>query len=93
MRIWYWILYPQKRIFNEGLASMQDIDAAIKTAYNFRMGPFELRDLVGLDIALVGTETIYRELKNDRFKPAQCLIRKVRAGDLGRKTGQGFYKY
>lgn len=80
-------------IFDEGLASMQDIDAAIKTAYNFRMGPFELRDLVGLDIALVGTETIYRELKSDRFKPAQCLIRKVRAGDLGRKTGQGFYKY
>ncbi len=80
-------------IFDEGLASMQDIDAAFKTAYNFRMGPFELRDLVGLDIALVGTETIYKELKSDRFKPAQCLIRKVRAGDLGRKTGQGFYKY
>ncbi len=80
-------------IFDEGLANMQDIDAAMKTAYNFRMGPFELRDLVGLDIALVGTETIYRELKNDRFRPAQCLIRKVRAGDLGRKTGQGFYEY
>lgn len=80
-------------VFDEGLASMQDIDMAIKTAYSFRMGPFELRDLVGLDIALVGTETIYRELKNDRFKPAQCLIRRVRAGDLGRKTGQGFYKY
>lgn len=80
-------------IFDEGLASMQDIDTAIKTAFNFRMGPFELRDLVGLDIALVGTETIYKELKNDRFRPAQCLIRKVRAGDLGRKTGQGFYKY
>lgn len=80
-------------IFDEGLAAMLDIDTAIKTAYNYRMGPFELRDLVGLDIAMLGTETIYKELKNDRFKPPQCLVRRFRAGDLGRKTGRGFYEY
>ncbi len=80
-------------IFDEGLAGMRDIDTALKTAYNFRMGPFELRDLGGLDVALAGTETIYGELKRDQFKPPRCLVQKVRAGELGRKTGRGFYEY
>ncbi len=81
------------RLYDEGVASFQDIDKALKTAYNFRMGPFELGDLVGLEIAIVGNETMYRELKSDVFKPARCHIMKVRAGDWGRKTGQGFYEY
>ena len=81
------------KLYDEGVASFQDIDKALKTAYNFRMGPFELGDLVGLEVALVGNETMYRELKSDVFKPTRCHIMKVRAGDFGRKTGRGFYEY
>lgn len=81
------------RLYDEGVASFPDIDKAFKTAYNFRMGPFELSDLVGLEIALKGNETFYSELKRDIFRPPRCLIMKVRAGDYGRKTGRGFYEY
>lgn len=81
------------RLYDEGVASFQEIDKALKTAYNFRMGPFELGDMVGLEVAIVGNETMYRELKSDVFKPARCHIMKVRAGDWGRKTGRGFYEY
>ena len=81
------------RLYDEGVASFEDIDKALKTAYNFRMGPFELGDLVGLEVAIVGNETMYRELRRDVFKPAWCHIIKVRAGDYGRKTGRGFYEY
>ncbi len=81
------------RLYDENTASFQDIDKAFKTAYNFRMGPFELGDLVGLELILVGNETMYRETGREIFKPARCLIMKVRAGDYGRKTGRGFYEY
>ena len=81
------------RLYDEGVASFQDIDKAFKTAYNFRMGPFELGDLTGLEIGLVGNETFYSELKRDIFRPPRCLVMKVRAGDYGRKTGRGFYEY
>ena len=80
-------------LHDEGIASSQDIDEAFKIAYNFRMGPFELGDLTGLEVALVGPETLYQELKSDIFKPARCHIMKVRAGEYGRKTGRGFYEY
>lgn len=81
------------RLYDEGIASFEDIDKAFKVAYGFRMGPFELGDLVGLEIALVGSETMYREMGRDIFRPARCHIMKVRAGDYGRKTKQGFYGY
>ena len=81
------------RVYDEGLASLEDIDMMLKKAYNFRMGPFELGDLVGLEVALAGSETMYRELRRDIFRPARCHVMKVRAGDYGRKTGQGFYEY
>ena len=81
------------RLYDEGVASFEDIDKALKIGYNFRMGPFELGDLVGLEVAVVGNETLYRELKSDIFKPARCHVMKVRAGDFGRKTGRGFYEY
>ena len=57
------------------------------------MGPLELRDLVGLDTALHVTEDLYQRLKNDKFKPPTCLRQLVDAGNLGRKTGKGFYEY
>jgi len=80
-------------IYDEGVTSFQNIDIALKTACGFRMGPFELGDLTGLDITLAGSETMYREMGRDIFKPARCNIMKVRAGDYGRKTGRGFYEY
>lgn len=80
-------------IYDEGIASFRDIDTALKAAYDFRMGPFELGDLVGLEVAIVGSETMYRETGRDIFRPARCHVMKVRAGDYGRKTGRGFYQY
>ena len=80
-------------ILDEGVASAEDIDKAIKLGGGFRMGPLELRDLVGLDTALKGTESIYQQLADEKFKPPQCLIKNVQAGYFGRKTGRGFYEY
>lgn len=80
-------------ILDEGVASAKDIDTAIKVGGGFRMGPLELRDLVGLDTAVKGTTQMYEQLKNDKFKPAQGLISRVRAGYLGRKTKKGFHDY
>jgi 3-hydroxybutyryl-CoA dehydrogenase len=90
LQIWY---NEGLNIYDEGIAEPQDIDTALKVAYNFRMGPFELRDLVGLDIGIASTTTHYRELMREQFRPPRCLIMKVKAGDLGRKTGKGFYEY
>jgi 3-hydroxyacyl-CoA dehydrogenase len=81
------------KLVDEGSATFKDIDKAMKAAYGFRMGPFELADMVGLEIALKGSETFFSELKREIFRPSRALIMKVRAGDYGRKTGQGFYSY
>ncbi|MFC2045407.1 3-hydroxyacyl-CoA dehydrogenase family protein [Chloroflexota bacterium] len=81
------------KLLEEGVASAEDIDTAIKVGGGFRMGPLELIDLVGLDIRLNGTMTIYEALKNEKNKPPQILIKKVQAGHLGRKTKKGFYDY
>jgi 3-hydroxybutyryl-CoA dehydrogenase len=90
LQIWY---NEGLNMYDEGIAEPLDIDTALKVAYNFRMGPFELRDLVGLDIGIASTTTHYRELMREQFRPPRCLIMKVKAGDLGRKTGKGFYEY
>jgi 3-hydroxybutyryl-CoA dehydrogenase len=57
------------------------------------MGPFELADLIGLDVALEVAETLYREFGDPKYRPAYALRRLVDAGHLGRKTGRGFYEY
>jgi len=81
------------RLYDEGIASFQDIDEAFKVAYGFRMGPFELGDLSGLEVTVTGSETMYQETGKEIFRPARCVVTKVRAGDYGRKTGAGFYQY
>ena len=81
------------RLCDENAASFQDIDTAFKTAYSYRMGPFELADLAGMDVVIAGNETMYNELKSDVFKPPRCAVAKLRSGELGRKTGKGFYEY
>ncbi|MUV61892.1 3-hydroxyacyl-CoA dehydrogenase family protein [Halobacterium sp. CBA1126] len=80
------------RAFDEGVASKEDIDKGMKLGTNVPMGPLELADHIGLDICLDASETLHEEL-GDRYKPAYLLKRKVDAGDLGKKTGKGFYEY
>ncbi len=78
------------RMVEEGVASPRDIDNAMELGYNHPMGPLELTDVVGLDVRLDILEYLRTEL-GERFKPPQLLKRKVRAGKLGRKSGEGFY--
>ncbi|WP_435363453.1 3-hydroxyacyl-CoA dehydrogenase family protein [Haloarchaeobius sp. DYHT-AS-18] len=80
------------RAFDEGVATKEDIDTGMKLGTNVPMGPLQLADHIGLDICLHATETLHEEL-GDRYKPAYLLKRKVDAGDLGKKTGKGFYEY
>ena len=80
------------RAYDEGVADKADIDRGMKLGTNVPMGPLELADHIGLDVALDASETLHAEL-GDRYKPAYLLKRKVEAGDLGKKTGRGFYEY
>ncbi|AGB32660.1 3-hydroxyacyl-CoA dehydrogenase [Natrinema pellirubrum DSM 15624] len=80
------------RAYDEGVASKDDIDTGMELGTNVPMGPLTLADHIGLDVCLHASETLHEEL-GDRYKPAYLLKRKVEAGDLGKKTGQGFYEY
>lgn len=80
------------RIFEEGIASMEDLDKAMRLAFNHPMGQFELNDYNGLDIALQGARNL-REAYGERFAPPPSLVARVAAGQLGRKTGSGWYEY
>jgi 3-hydroxybutyryl-CoA dehydrogenase len=82
------------KMAEEGVASIEDIDKAIKLGLNYPMGPFELMDLTGIDIALHVTEYLYRELNKESKWSAPTLLRSmIRAGKLGKKTKAGWYKY
>jgi 3-hydroxybutyryl-CoA dehydrogenase len=78
---------------DEGIASARDIDLAMKSGAGMPMGPFELADMIGLDISLEVCETLQRETGDPKYRPAALLRRLVDAGHLGRKTGRGFYEY
>ncbi len=82
------------RLYEEGIASKEDIDKAVKLGLNYPMGPFELMDLTGIDIMLHVTEYLYKELNKESKWSAPLLLKSIiRAGKLGRKTGEGWYKY
>jgi 3-hydroxybutyryl-CoA dehydrogenase len=85
------VLNEGAKMLEEGLASMEDIDKIIKLSFNWPMGPFELNDLVGIDVAVDLLEGIYQQTGWERYKPARLLKRMVEIGYLGRKTGKGFY--
>ncbi|QPV63907.1 3-hydroxybutyryl-CoA dehydrogenase [Halosimplex litoreum] len=80
------------RAYDEGVAAKADVDRGMELGTNVPMGPLELADHIGLDVCLHATETLHAEL-GDRYRPAYLLKRKVEAGDLGKKTGTGFYEY
>ncbi len=80
------------RMVEQGVASPEDIDKAMKLGYRHPMGPLELTDLVGLDVRLAIMEHLHREL-GEAFRPPALLRQMVRAGKLGRKSGEGFYRY
>jgi len=77
----------------EGLASPEDIDTAVKLGLNHPMGPLTLADFVGLDTCLYIAEVLHRELGEDKYRPAPLLRQYVAAGWYGRKSGRGFYQY
>jgi len=76
----------------EGVASVEDIDKALKLGLNHPMGPLALADLVGLDSRLRNMEYLYKHL-GEKYRPSPILVKYVKAGRLGRKSGKGFYTY
>jgi 3-hydroxybutyryl-CoA dehydrogenase len=81
------------RIYEDGLATREDIDTAIKLGLNHPMGPLTLLDLVGLDTTLFIADAMFEEFKDPRYAAPPLLRRMVLAGHLGRKSGKGFYDY
>jgi len=81
------------RMLDEGVATAEDIDIAMELGYGHPMGPFKLTDLVGLDVRLAIAEYMHRETGSERFEPAETLKRLVAEGKLGKKSGEGFYKW
>ena len=80
------------RMLESGVASVEDIDSAMVRGYRHPMGPLKLTDLVGLDVRLAIAEHLHKEV-GEQFRPPNILRKMVRAGKLGRKTGEGFYQW
>ncbi|HEY0724824.1 MAG TPA: 3-hydroxybutyryl-CoA dehydrogenase, partial [Pyrinomonadaceae bacterium] len=81
------------RMYENGLATMEDIDTGMKLGCGYPMGPFELLDYVGLDTTLYAAEAIYREYPDPAYAPPTLLRRMVQAGRMGMKSGKGFFEY
>jgi 3-hydroxybutyryl-CoA dehydrogenase len=87
------LLNEAAAVYENGIAAPQDIDEAMKLGAGHPIGPLALLDLIGLDIHLAKMETLYRKLGDDRYKPPEIFRKMVADGKLGRKSGEGFYKY
>lgn len=81
------------KLYESGVATAEDIDLACKLGFGHAMGPLATADLTGVDILLHATSNIYTESQDEKFAPPELMRRMVDAGDIGRKSGQGFYKY
>lgn len=81
------------RMLEQGVASASDIDKAMTLGYRHPMGPLQLTDLVGLDVRLAIAEHLHRELASEAFRPPEILRRRVAEGNLGKKSGRGFYTW
>jgi 3-hydroxybutyryl-CoA dehydrogenase len=80
-------------LVESGVASAEDVDIACRLGFGHAMGPLQTADLTGVDILTNATSNIYADTQDEKFAPPELLRRMVAAGDLGRKTGQGFYAY
>ena len=80
-------------ILSENVASKEDIDESMKLGANHPIGPLALADLIGLDVCLAIMEVLYNEFSDSKYRPHPLLKKMVRANNLGRKTGKGFYEY
>lgn len=81
------------RMLEQGVASAEDIDKAMELGYGHPMGPLKVSDLVGLDVRLAIAEYLFAKLGEPHYRPPEILRAKVRAGELGKKTGKGFYQW
>ncbi|MEU9483719.1 3-hydroxyacyl-CoA dehydrogenase family protein [Streptomyces decoyicus] len=81
------------KLYESGVASAEDIDIACKLGFGHAMGPLATADLTGVDILMHATDNIYTESQDEKFAPPEIMRRMVDAGDIGRKSGQGFYKH
>jgi len=81
------------RLVEQGVATPEDIDKGMRLAFGRKMGPFETGDLVGIEVSLMAYNNVYEEEKDIRFYPPSLMRQKVLAGQLGRKTGKGWYEY
>ena len=81
------------KLYESGVASAEDIDIACKLGFGHAMGPLATTDLTGVDILVNATSNIYTETQDEKFAPPELMRRMVDAGDIGRKSGQGFYTY
>jgi 3-hydroxybutyryl-CoA dehydrogenase len=81
------------KLVESGVISAEDLDTACKLGFGHAMGPLATTDLTGADVLLHAAENIYRDTADEKFFPPELLQRMVAAGDLGRKTGRGFYTY
>jgi 3-hydroxybutyryl-CoA dehydrogenase len=80
-------------LVESGVASAQDVDTACRLGFGHAMGPLETADMTGVDIIFNATSNIYADSQDEKFSPPELLRRMVQAGDLGRKTGKGFYDH
>ena len=87
------LILEATRLLEEGVASKEDIDLLMKKGIGFPIGPFELGDFIGLDVALDVISYVHEELGDPYYTPPRILKAMVQSGKLGRKTGEGFYKY
>jgi 3-hydroxybutyryl-CoA dehydrogenase len=92
-RVWLAYLLHAIRLYEEGIASREDIDNAISLGLNYPMGPLTLSDMVGIDVVKFVADALYEQLKDPRYVVPTLVDKMVAAGWLGRKTGKGFYDY
>lgn len=92
-RILIFMINEAAIVLEEGLATADDIDKSMKLGCNHPMGPLALADLIGLDTCLHIMDTFYTETCDSKYRPARILRQMVRGGKLGRKSGEGFFKY
>ena len=81
------------RMVEAGVATVEDIDKAVVAGLSHPMGPLRLSDLIGLDTLKLIADSMYDEFKEPHYAPPPLLLRMVEAGQLGKKSGQGFYTY